>query len=98
MPPPPARRRAPGRPRAFPRPDPPPGWAAAAPRPRATRVGPASAPDGYRLDGTKSWISNAPEADRYLVFATLDPGAGRDGGTAFLVEKGMPGFRPGRPH
>jgi len=72
------------------------GSDAAAIRTRATRVGPAAAPDGYRLDGTKSWISNAPEADRYLVFATLDPGLGRDGITAFLVEKGMPGFRPGR--
>src|SRR3972149_4260525 len=87
----PARRSAPS-----PRPSPPPGAEPAASRTRATRVGPAAAPDGYRLDGTKSWISNAPEADRYLVFATLDPGLGRDGITAFLVEKGMPGFRPGR--
>ena len=35
--------------------------------------------DGYRLTGTKIWISNAPEADRYLVFATLDPAAGAEG-------------------
>jgi alkylation response protein AidB-like acyl-CoA dehydrogenase len=59
-------------------------------------VGPTGSPEGYRLDGTKSWISNAPEADRYVIFATLDPGLGRDGITAFLVEKGTPGFRPGR--
>ncbi len=72
------------------------GSDAAAIRTRATRVGPTAAPDGYRLDGTKSWISNAPEADRYVVFATLDPDLGRDGITAFLVEKGTPGFRPGR--
>ncbi len=52
-------------------------------------------PDAYRLTGTKIWISNAPEAERYLVFATVDPAAGRDGITAFLVEKGMPGFRFG---
>ncbi|MDH5243011.1 MAG: acyl-CoA dehydrogenase family protein [Chloroflexota bacterium] len=52
-------------------------------------------PDAYRLTGTKIWISNAPEAERYLVFATVDPSAGRDGITAFLVEKGMPGFRFG---
>jgi butyryl-CoA dehydrogenase len=49
----------------------------------------------YRLSGTKIWISNAPEAERYLVFATVDPSAGSKGITAFLVEKGMPGFRFG---
>jgi alkylation response protein AidB-like acyl-CoA dehydrogenase len=49
----------------------------------------------YRLDGTKIWISNAPEADRYLVFATVDPAKGSKGITAFLVEKGTPGFRFG---
>ena len=51
--------------------------------------------DAYRLTGTKIWISNAPEADRYLVFATVDPAAGAKGITAFLVEKGTPGFRFG---
>jgi acyl-CoA dehydrogenase len=51
--------------------------------------------DSYRLSGTKIWISNAPEADRYLVFATVDPAAGAKGITAFLVEKGTPGFRFG---
>ena len=49
----------------------------------------------YRLSGTKIWISNAPEAERYLVFATVDPAAGSKGIAAFLVEKGMPGFRFG---
>ena len=49
----------------------------------------------YRLDGTKIWISNAPDAERYLVFATLDPSRGPAGITAFLVEKGTPGFRFG---
>jgi alkylation response protein AidB-like acyl-CoA dehydrogenase len=49
----------------------------------------------YRLTGTKIWISNAPEADRYLVFATVDPEAGPRGITAFLVERGMAGFRFG---
>lgn len=49
----------------------------------------------YRLTGTKIWISNAPEADRYLVFATVDPAKGPKGITAFLVEKGTPGFRFG---
>ena len=72
------------------------GSDAAALRTRATRLGNgADAP--YRLDGTKSWISNAPDADRYLVFATVDPEAGAGGITAFLVERGTPGFRAG-PH
>src|SRR4249920_2022437 len=71
------------------------GSDAAAIRTRAERVGPADAPTAYRLNGTKVWISNAPDADRYLVFATLDPEAGAKGITAFLVEKGTPGFRFG---
>ncbi len=71
------------------------GSDAAAIRTRAERVGPADAPEGYRLTGTKIWISNAPEAERYLVFATLDPSQGAKAITAFLVEKGMPGFRFG---
>jgi butyryl-CoA dehydrogenase len=56
---------------------------------------PAEDVTSYRLDGTKIWISNAPEADRYLVFATVDPSKGPKGITAFLVEKGSPGFRFG---
>ena len=71
------------------------GSDAAAIRTRADRVGPADAPEAYALTGTKVWISNAPEADRYLVFATLDPTAGPAAITAFLVEKGTPGFRFG---
>ena len=50
---------------------------------------------GYRLTGTKIWISNAPEADRYLVFAVVDPSLGARGLAAFLVEKGSDGFRFG---
>jgi butyryl-CoA dehydrogenase len=68
------------------------GSDAAAIRTRAERVGPADAPEGYRLTGTKIWITNAPEADRYLVFATVDPAAGAKGIAAFLVEKGTAGF------
>jgi butyryl-CoA dehydrogenase len=68
------------------------GSDAGAIRTRAERVGSADAPDGYRLTGTKIWISNAPEADRYLVFATLDPATGPSAITAFLVEKGATGF------
>jgi alkylation response protein AidB-like acyl-CoA dehydrogenase len=68
------------------------GSDAAAIRTRAERVGPADAPEGYRLTGTKIWISNAPEADRYLVFASVDPSRGSKGIAAFLVERGMDGF------
>jgi butyryl-CoA dehydrogenase len=71
------------------------GSDAAAIRTRAERVGSVEAPTAYRLTGTKIWISNAPEADRYLVFATVDPEAGPAGITAFLVEKGAAGFRFG---
>jgi alkylation response protein AidB-like acyl-CoA dehydrogenase len=63
------------------------GSDAAALRTRAVREG-----DIYRLTGSKIWISNAPEADRYLVFATVDASKGPKGITAFLVEKGSPGF------
>ena len=71
------------------------GSDAAALRTRATRVEGGADGGDYRLDGTKIWISNAPEADRYLVFATVDPSKGAKGITAFLVEKGTPGFRFG---
>jgi butyryl-CoA dehydrogenase len=72
------------------------GSDAAALRLRASPDGATDEPAAYRLDGTKVWISNAPDAERYLVFATLDPAAGRTGITAFLIEHGTPGFRPGR--
>ncbi|MEV6753383.1 acyl-CoA dehydrogenase family protein [Streptomyces sp. NPDC051214] len=48
----------------------------------------SAAPDGpsaWRLTGEKCWISNAPEADFYTVFARTTPGAGARGVTAFLV-------------
>ncbi|HET6208356.1 MAG TPA: acyl-CoA dehydrogenase [Terracidiphilus sp.] len=51
---------------------------------------------GYRLNGRKLWISSAREASLFVVFATLDPAAGYRGITAFLVEKGTPGFTVGR--
>ena len=71
------------------------GSDAAAIRTRAERIGPSDAPQAYRLTGTKIWISNAPEADRYLVFAVVDPSAGPRGIGAFLVEKGTDGLRFG---
>ncbi len=72
------------------------GSDAAALRLQADRVGPAGAPTGYRLRGTKIWITNAIEAERYLVFGTVDRTRGSAGITAFLVEGGMPGFSFGR--
>jgi butyryl-CoA dehydrogenase/short/branched chain acyl-CoA dehydrogenase len=58
---------------------------------RATKRG-----DDYVLNGQKLWITNAKEAGLFIVFATLDPGAGYKGITAFLVEKGMAGFSLGK--
>lgn len=51
---------------------------------------------GYRLNGRKLWISSAREAGLFIVFANLNPSAGYRGITAFLVEKGTPGFSVGR--
>jgi alkylation response protein AidB-like acyl-CoA dehydrogenase len=52
--------------------------------------------DGFHLQGRKLWITNAVEADIFLVFATVDPSAGYRGITCFLVERGMPGFQVGK--
>jgi alkylation response protein AidB-like acyl-CoA dehydrogenase len=54
-----------------------------------------AAGDGYRLNGRKLWISNAREAGLFIVFATVDPAAGYRGITAFVIEKGTPGFAVG---
>jgi glutaryl-CoA dehydrogenase (non-decarboxylating) len=48
--------------------------------------------DAYVLNGQKNWISYATVADHALVFAKTDPDAGHKGISAFLLEKGMPGF------
>jgi acyl-CoA dehydrogenase len=48
--------------------------------------------DGYVLTGEKIWISNAPEADVYSVFARTTPGAGARGLTAFLVPRDLDGL------
>lgn len=50
---------------------------------------------GYSLTGTKVWITNAGEADQYVVFATVDRARGKDGITAFVVGRDTPGFRIG---
>lgn len=50
----------------------------------------------YRLNGRKQWITNAAEAGVFLLFATVDPGAGYRGITCFLIERDTPGFTVGR--
>ncbi|NBW82050.1 acyl-CoA dehydrogenase [bacterium] len=50
----------------------------------------------YRLNGKKVFITNAKEADVFIVFANLNPELGYKGITAFVVEKGMPGFALGK--
>ena len=52
--------------------------------------------DVYRLTGTKLWITNGSEAGLFIVFATVDPGAGYKGITAFLVERDFEGFTVGK--
>jgi alkylation response protein AidB-like acyl-CoA dehydrogenase len=52
--------------------------------------------DAFVLNGRKLWITNASEADLFIVFATVDPDAGYRGITAFLVERGFAGFTVGR--
>ncbi len=46
----------------------------------------------YILNGTKMWITNGPDCDVLVVYAKTEPDAGARGMTAFIVEKGMPGF------
>ncbi|HLJ38035.1 MAG TPA: isovaleryl-CoA dehydrogenase [Steroidobacteraceae bacterium] len=54
---------------------------------RATRQGAA-----YLLNGRKMWITNGPDADVVVVYAKTDPAAGSRGISAFIVERGTPGF------
>jgi alkylation response protein AidB-like acyl-CoA dehydrogenase len=67
------------------------GSDAAAIEARAVRSGKT-----YRLNGTKSWVTNGGESGVYLVFAKTDPAAGARGITAFLVEPAFSGFRVSR--
>lgn len=53
--------------------------------------------DKYILNGTKTFITNAPIADILLVFAITNPQKGFAGVSAFIVEKGFPGFSAGKP-
>jgi alkylation response protein AidB-like acyl-CoA dehydrogenase len=52
---------------------------------------------GWRITGSKTFVSNGPEADVIIVFALTDAAAGFHGGvTAFLLERGTPGFATGK--
>jgi isovaleryl-CoA dehydrogenase len=48
--------------------------------------------DEYVLNGSKMWITNAPESDIMIVYAVTDPDAGSRGLSAFIIERGTPGF------
>jgi len=50
----------------------------------------------YILNGTKQWITNGGEADIYAIIAMTDKSKGARGATAFIVEKGTPGFQYGK--
>ncbi|KAL2259438.1 hypothetical protein VTK26DRAFT_6891 [Humicola hyalothermophila] len=47
---------------------------------------------GYKINGSKMWITNSMEAEFFIVFANLDPSKGYRGITAFIVDKDMKGF------
>lgn len=48
--------------------------------------------NGYKITGSKMWITNSMEAEFFIVFANLNPDAGYKGITAFVVDKSMKGF------
>jgi len=48
---------------------------------------------GWVLNGSKMWITNGPEADTAVIYATIEPGSGAKGITAFIVERGSKGYR-----
>jgi butyryl-CoA dehydrogenase/short/branched chain acyl-CoA dehydrogenase len=52
--------------------------------------------DHYELTGRKLWITNAAEAELFIVMATVDPALGYKGITAFVVERTFPGFQVGK--
>jgi len=60
-------------------------------RTRAVRDG-----DHYVLNGTKTFVTNAPVADMFVAYATIDPALGAMGITAFIIEAGTPGMTVSR--
>jgi alkylation response protein AidB-like acyl-CoA dehydrogenase len=58
---------------------------------RATEKG-----DGFAITGRKLWITNGNEADMFIVFANVNPDQGYRGITAFVVDRGAPGFTVGK--
>ena len=48
--------------------------------------------DRYRLNGTKLWITNGPDANTLVVYARTEPQTKSRGITAFIIERGLPGF------
>lgn len=58
----------------------------------ALRTKAEKTPNGYKLNGSKMWITNSIEADVFIIFANLDPSKGYKGITAFLAEKSTKGF------
>jgi len=52
--------------------------------------------DKFILNGQKLWITNANEAEVFLVFANIDPSKGYKGITGFIVERSTPGFKVGK--
>jgi hypothetical protein len=62
----------------------------------AMRTCAVEAGDAFVLDGTKAFITNGSVAGTAVVMAKTDPAAGGRGISAFILEKGMPGFRPGQ--
>lgn len=60
-------------------------------RTRAERVG-----DHYVLNGAKTFVSNAPVADLFVLYATIDPALGPMGVTAFIIERDTPGLSVGK--
>jgi alkylation response protein AidB-like acyl-CoA dehydrogenase len=61
-----------------------------------TRAVEVAAGGEFRLTGRKLWITNANEADIFIVFATVNPEAGYRGITAFVIERSFPGFSVGK--
>jgi alkylation response protein AidB-like acyl-CoA dehydrogenase len=62
----------------------------------ATRTRAVKDGNGWRINGTKMWITNGPICDFCTVLATVDPSLGLKGLNFFLVEKGTPGFSSGQ--